>query len=357
MDVAEAQSLFRPDGYYLNSATVGIPPTASLDAMKRDMADWAAGRLDPVGYDEVVHQARRAFARLAQTSAERVGIISQASVAAGVAATALRPGDTVLLAEEDFTSVLFPFLQLESHGVHVVTVPLESIVDRIDDTTTMVAVSAAQSADGRVTDLDALAGAADAHEVLTFVDATQAASWLPLGADRFSITVAGAYKWLCCPRGSGFMTVDPAIADRVTPVAAGWYAGEDVWDSIYGPPLRLAEDGRRFDLSPAWLCWVGAVPALDLLADVGVATINAHNLGLANQTLEALGSEPSNSAIISLDRPGAVDALQSAGVACAGRGGRTRLSFHLYNTEDDVDRVVDLLSNLPGPRQTSGSGR
>ena len=345
MDIASAATHFSPDPGYLNSATVGIPSAEALEALRHDTEAWATGRLNPKEYDAIVDGSRDAYARIVGASLDRVGIISQVSVASGVAATALRPGDTILLAEEDFTSVLFPFLQMEASGVTVRTVPLDQVIDRIDDDTTMVAVSAVQSADGRVIDLDALAAAADTHDVLTYVDTTQAASWLPIGADRFSITASGAYKWLCSPRGSGFITVDPAVADRLTPIAAGWYAGDDVWSSIYSPPLRLAGDGRRFDLSPAWSCWVGALPSLELLAEVGPHVIGEHNIGLANQVLTALGEAPSNSAIISLDLPGAVETLQAAGVACAGRNGRTRLSFHLYSTAEDVDRVLDLLTS------------
>ena len=77
-----------------------------------------------------------------------------------------------------------------------------------------------QSADGRVLDLDALAESVQGTDTMTFVDVTQAAGWLPIDADRFTVTAAGAYKWLCSPRGSGFMTVRPEAMDRLTPNAS-----------------------------------------------------------------------------------------------------------------------------------------
>ena len=49
--------------------------------------------------------------------------------------------------------------------------------------------------------------------------------------------------------------VAPHWRERLTPHAAGWYAGEDIWGSIYGLPLRLASTARRFDASPAWMNW------------------------------------------------------------------------------------------------------
>lgn len=346
MDVATAASHFDLDRCYLDTATTGVGSREALDAMAADLQRWRGGRIATGDYDDLIARARVAYARLVGSQPDRVGVISQVSVGSGIAASALRPGDEVVVAQEDFTSVLFPFLQLEGHGVDVRVVPLADVVDAIGPTTTMVAVSAVQSADGRVLDLDALHAAATAHEVLTYVDLTQAASWLPIAADRFSITACGAYKWLCSPRGTGFLTVDPAVADRFTPVAAGWYAGAEVWSSIYGPPLRLATDGRRFDLSPAWSCWVGATPALELLAAVGTPAIGAHDVALANRLREGLGEPPSDSAIVTVERPAALEAMQAADIACAGRAGRLRLAMHVYTTDADVDRALEVLTAL-----------
>ena len=346
MRVDEAAAQFAPECCYLDTATVGLPPRVALDAARADLDRWRAGRLVPAEYDALVDRSRRAYGRLVGASPERVGIVSQVSVASGVAASALRPGDRVVLAEEDFTSVLFPFLQTAAAGVDVRVVPLDRLLDAIGPATTMVAVSAVQSADGRVVDLDALHAAATAHDCLTYVDVTQGASWLEIGADRFDITSCGAYKWLCSPRGTGFIAVAPHVADRLTPVASGWYAGEDPWTSIYRPPVRLAGSGRRFDVSPAWAGWVAAAPTLELLAEVGTEAIGAHDIALANRLRAGLGLPAGDSAIVSLDLPGAVEALRAADVACAGRAGRLRLAFHLYATEADVDLALDVLRRV-----------
>ncbi len=343
MDLRLAAREFAPARCYLDTATVGVPPRVALEAARADLEAWASGRIRAADYDEAVHRSRRAFARLTGASPDRVGIVPQVSIASGVAVTALRPGDHVLLAEEDFTSVLFPFLQAADRGVVVRVVPFERIIDAIEPGTTMVAVSAVQSADGRVLDLDALHAAATANACLTFVDVTQAAGWLAIGADRFDIAACAAYKWLCSPRGTGFIVVAPSVAERLTPVAAGWYAGADPWSSIYRPPVRLATGGRRFDVSPAWAGWAAATPALELLADVGVPAIGEHDVALANRLRRGLDLPPGDSAIVSVDRPGAVEALRAADVACAGRDGRLRLAFHLYNDESDVDRALDVL--------------
>ena len=73
---------------------------------------------------------------------------------------------------------------------------------------------------GEVADLDAILAAAEAHDVLTLLDATQAAGWLPLDANRVDFLVASGYKWLISPRGTAWMTVAPG-APRLDPAGAG----------------------------------------------------------------------------------------------------------------------------------------
>ena len=75
---------------------------------------------------------------------------------------------------------------------------------------------------------------------ITVCDATQAVGWLPLEPRRFDAVVCAAYKWLMSPRGSAFLTVSDRVLERAVPHSAGWYAGDDVHASYFGPPLRLA---------------------------------------------------------------------------------------------------------------------
>jgi len=253
----------------------------------------------------------------------------------------------VLVAREDFTSVLFPFLAQEARGVRVEAVPVDRIIEAIDARTSLVAVSAVQSADGTPVDLDALADAADHQGADVFLDATQFAGAGVIPGGRFAYVAAAAYKWLLCPRGVAFLAVRADAAERLLPLNANWYAGEDPWACVYGPPLRLARDARRFDLSPAWPCWAGAAAALETLLASDVAEVAAHNAGLAGRVRAALGREPVPSPIVSVPTAGADRRLARAGVRASLRAGCVRLSFHLYNDEGDVDRVLDALSQSP----------
>ena len=241
--------------------------------------------------------------------------------------------------------MLFPFMAHADRGVTVKTVPLAGLLDAIAPGVALVAVSAVQSADGRLVPggLDPLTTIAARHGCLTYIDASQAVGWLPFNAEAFDFVSCAAYKWLLSPRGTAFGVVKPERLGMLRPLYAGWYAGDDPWTSIYGPPLRLAKDARRLDISPAWLSWVGTVPALDLLAEVGIGAIHRHNVGLANALRARLDMAPSDSAIMTAAVEDGLARLSAANVKASVRAGAVRLSFHLHNTEADVDAVARAL--------------
>jgi selenocysteine lyase/cysteine desulfurase len=343
----EARALFEPTRPYLNTASYGLPPRPAWEALQAALADWRVGRTTWEPWGEATARARTLWAGLVGVPPGRVATGATVSELVGLLAAALKePSNSllqgrVLAPDVEFTSLLWPWLA-QGHEIH--TVPLAELADRVDAKTAVVAVSAVQSSTGEVADLDAIVAAARTHDALVVVDATQAVGWLPLDGSRLDAVVGAGYKWLCSPRGTAWLAVGERLLDRVPALHAGWWAADDPHASYYGPPLRLAHDARRLDTSPAWFSWVGCAPALELLASVGVAAVNGHDVGLANRFRAGLGLPPSNSAIVSADVPGAHERLERAGVRAATRAGSLRASFHLYTTEADVDAALEALS-------------
>ena len=351
--IEHARRLWQPETVYLNTASYGLPPRPAWDALQAALADWRGGRTSWEHWGDSTEAARATFARLCSVPQSHVAIGANTSSMVGLVAASLPAGSRVLSTELEFTSALWPFLA-QGAGIETEWVPAERLAEAVDARTDVVAVSAVQSSDGQVADLEGVAAAAAHHGAFTVVDATQACGWLPLDAGRFDVLVSSGYKWLLGPRGTAFMTVRPEAGERLTPHAAGWYAGDDPHASYYGPPLRLSSAARRFDVSPAWFSWVGAAPALELLADIGVEQIHEHNLRLANLFREGLGLEPGDSAIVSAEIPGAEELLLGSGVMAAAREGQLRTSWHLYNDEDDVERALAVLS--PGAERRPARG-
>jgi selenocysteine lyase/cysteine desulfurase len=344
LELADAARLWDPEPGWLNTASYGLPPRPAWDALQSALADWRVGRTSWEPWDESTGRARAAFARMTGTTPSDIAVSATVSGLLAPVAAMLPPGARVVVPEIEFTSNLFPWLVHADRGVTVDTVPLDKLPDAIGAGTTLVAFSLVQSATGQIPPVDDILAAARAHGALVCVDASQACGWLPVQAASFDVLVCAAYKWLMAPRGVAFCYLAPELRERIRPLQAGWYAGQDVHQSYYGPPLRLADSARRFDTSPAWFSFVGAAPAIELLNEIGIEAVRAHNVRLARRFLTGLGLPPSDSAIVSVAHPGAAQRLAAAGVRAGVRAGRARLSFHLYTTEADVDRALEALS-------------
>lgn len=338
-----------PRTTYLNTAAHGLLPARTVAALGRAVAEMADGSLDQLKYIEQTERARAAFGRLAGVPADRVAIGSTVAVHTAVVAGSLPPGSEVLLAEEEFSSLPTPFAQ--RGGLRVRQVPLDGLIEAIGPGTALVAVSAAQSADGRVADLAALRAAAREHGARTLVDTTQSTGWLPVSAADFDYTVCGAYKWLVSPRGTSFLTV-PEDFGGLRPLHAGWIAGQDPWASCYGPVAELARSARRFDETPAFLSYIGAAESLSLIEELGQEAIGAHNLALARRFRDGLkhlghAVPPSGGPVVSVPGLGAAAAeLERAGISAASRAGSLRVGFHFYNTAEHADRALNALEPL-----------
>ena len=337
------EGVFEPDGRYLDTPTYGLAPATSFDAVLRAARRWRAGRATMAEYDEAVARSRGLFARIVGVDPARVAIGANVSSLVGPVAASLPAGSTVLVPEGEFTSLLFPLLV--NRGLEVRTVPLTDLAASIDESVDVVAFSLIQSSNGAVADVEAIVEASHHRGAVTLVDATHAAGWFPFDPLRFDFVFVAAYKWLLCPRGVAFMVVNSDT--EIPAINAGWYSGEDPWASIYGGPLRLAGSARRFDTSPAWMAWVGAVPSLELIDSLGVDRIYAHDVALANAVRGGLGMEASTSAIVTLSTtdPGR---LAEAGITTAVRASAVRVGCHIHNSSADVDALLAALSERTG---------
>ncbi|HUQ58637.1 aminotransferase class V-fold PLP-dependent enzyme [Lentzea sp.] len=311
-------AVFDVEPGYLNTASIGVPPRHVADAVAAAHVRWRRGQDTSGTFTEAVETSRAAFGKLVGVPVTSVACGATVSQFVSLVAQALPAGSKIFVEPGEFTSVSLPFV---AAGHQIV-----STVDECD----LVAVSLVQSADGSIADLEALR--APGKPVL--LDVSQAAGWMPLSLAWADFVIGVAYKWLMSPRGAAWMAVRPDRMDLLRPVAANWYStGEN-----YGTELLLRPDARRFDLSPTWFSHVGAAVALPWVASLDLDAVRAHCVGLTDRLLTGLGLPPSGSAIVSVDVP------PVPGVVSSVRAGRTRFACHMYNTVEDVDRVLEALA-------------
>ena len=341
--VENARGHFDNGRGYLAAAAMGLPSRASIAAQHNDLDLWSQARRSPLDYGPIVESTRAHYAALVGVAVDRVAIGSQTSALVSVVAAAVPAGAEVLCVDGDFSSIVFPFLQRPD--VCVRHIALNELAEAITDDTWLVVFSHVQSATGVVADTTGITAAAARHDAFTLCDTTQSAGVHPVDAAQFSATVCHAYKWLASPRGAAFLTLSAEFQRHLVPVQAGWYAGDNVWASCYGPEMTLANDARAFDVSPAWPAWVGAQPALELFASLDIAAVWSHAVGLGNALCDALNIEQQNQAIVTwADADGAdLAKLAAADIRASARSGRLRAAFHLWNDLDDVADVATAL--------------
>jgi cysteine desulfurase/selenocysteine lyase len=374
-ELREARRLFpaTQSSVYLNTAAVGLAAAATREAYRAYVDDWTASGLDYVRGEAAANACRASVAQLIGTPSTNVALISSVSAMAGLIASQFgpaSPGQNLVVGEREYTSNLFPWLQLRSKGYEVRLVPFrnggvepDALADHVDAGTQLVSVSAVQSATGHRTDMKAISAIARDVGALVFVDGSQLLGAMSIVDDLPHIDVLAApdHKFLMnAGRGMGYLYLSPAAQDRFTPTSAGWKAGRVPMESFYGPTMDLSPTASRFDQSISWLAAIGNEAALSVFDTFGADAIYRRNAELAELlrvTLSSAGWHPvdlppeNRSTIVSVpirnrDAAEVVDALKARGIVCAAREGNLRVSVHFYNHEDDITSMGNALDEL-----------
>ncbi|MEO1086612.1 MAG: aminotransferase class V-fold PLP-dependent enzyme [Acidobacteriota bacterium] len=357
-DLDAACALFEPAAgtVYLDSATYGLPPRPTVDALHKAIDQWRGGtgrwREE---WEQDGEACRGLFADLIGGRGEQVALLPAVSVASALVATGVPKGGEVLLAEGDFTSVMYPFLVARDRGdLTVREAPAHALAEAIGPQTALVAVSIVQSGDGYLADLESISAAAKQHGALVYGDGSQALGMLPIDVDSAGLDflACGAYKWLCCPRGVSFLWLRPELNETLAPLTASWRGGDDPFGRYYGSPLALAQDAARFHVSLAWHPWVGARASLEVLTALDNHARFERARAAARVLTERLELPDSGSSIVSVpveDSRAAGQALERAGVRASVRAGGIRLSPHFYNRVDQAEWTAELLRPFRRP--------
>ena len=337
---------------YLDAATYGIPPRASADAIRTALARQEAGRGRWVEeWDQPAESCRVDFAQLIGVAAAEVALVPAASIGVGLVAARLSAGDDVVVPRDEFTSVLFPLLVAARRGATIREVAFEDIAEEIGPRTRLVAFSLVQMQTGKVAAIQEIIESAHAHESEVLVDATQAIPFLDpeRWISKVDYLVCAGYKHLLSPRGVAFFYVRADRHDKVEPLYANWRSADDPYGRYFGGPLTLASGAARFDVSLAWLPWVGARESLRLLIEWKREGALARVLELAGTLASACQAAPTGSTLVCVPVANAERArlaMEKAGVRASVRGASVRLSPHVYNDLGDVELAVAALRSV-----------
>lgn len=350
--------MFHPDPglTYLDTATYGLPPEPTMRVLREALDTWQAGTASWVEWDRQSERARVAFARLLNVAASRVAL--QTSVAAGVGtvASALEPGDRVVVPAAEFRSVLYPLLVAQSRGVDIVEVDdIDRLAEAITPGTRLVALSLVQMQTGRVLPIREIVDRAEAVGAEVLLDATHGIPFVPLDdvIGRLDYVLVHAYKHLLCPRGVAFMVLREDHLGRLPATSASWRSGDAPYTSFFGGPLLLADGAAQYDASLPWHAWIGAAESLELLVEWQASGALQEPIELAKDLAARLGIPWGGATLVCPPIDDAIRVravLDQQRIKAAFRGTAIRLSTHVYNTAADIEHAASAIGPLVAQR-------
>jgi cysteine desulfurase / selenocysteine lyase len=377
---------------YLNHAAVGPLSERACRAMEmhaREQRDF--GALHWRDWLDEHRRFRELAARLIGSAASEISILKNTTEGLAFVAEGLdwKSGNNVVISALEFPSNRAPWMRLARKGVEcrVIraadgTFSAEDVAALIDDRTRLVSLSSVAFHNGFAPDLEVIGRVCRDRGVLFCVDAIQSLGALPLDVRKANISflAADCHKWLMGPEGTAIFYCAAEVRDQLEVLEAGWMNLELGESWIEAAPTLL-QDGRRFEGGSINTNGVyGAAAALELLEEIGIATVEGEVVRLARylaERMESIGFEvmtprPLRSGIVSVVPRGidparlrAVSGIDEAAqpdsmltgihqwlerekIICTPREGALRFSPHFYNTEDEIDEVISALQELTG---------
>jgi selenocysteine lyase/cysteine desulfurase len=356
---------------YLNACSQGALSHRVRAAYEEYLDGWDTNGAEWEHWVERAEAARAGFARLLHAEADEVAVTTSVSqgVNAIVSALPLGRGERtrIVISEYEFPTVGQIAHAQELRGAEVVhvrpdadgSIPLERYAEAIDERTALVCCATISYRTGHRADVAGIAEIAHRHGALVLADSYQAAGAIELdtstlGADFIT---GGTVKYLLASAGLGFLWVRGALLPQLLPTQTGWFADEDIFRmdiSDYSPHPTA----RRFDAGtpPVPNIYAG-VAGMSLVEEVGVPRIEAHVSGLNTRLIEGLQElaatvvTPSDPArrgplvcVRSSDAPKLVASLEEERIICSLRDVNLRVAAHFYNTQDDIDTLLDALA-------------
>jgi len=379
MNLGNQRDLFEmpEDIAYLNCAYMSpqLRPAREVGekAVSRKSRPW---ELTPDHFFEDVEEVRALFARLVGGDADGVAIVPSVSYGISVARAnvPVREGEKIIILEDQFPSNVYPWRELASRtAARLVIVPrpedldwTRALIEEIDAGTAVVAAPNCHWTDGSLVDLARVGERVREAGASLVVDGIQSLGALPFDVSevRPDFLVASAYKWLLGPYGVGFMYVGEEHREG-NPIEHNWInrRGSEDFSQLVDYQDDFQPGARRYDVGERsnFVLLPMAAEALRQILGWGVENVS-ETVGTLTDLIEKKAEERGIKAIpkerrarhmiglmLGPDSPDDLAArLMRHDVFVSVRGPSVRVSPHLYNTEEDVDRFFEVLEHVAG---------
>jgi selenocysteine lyase/cysteine desulfurase len=362
---------------YLNLAGNSPIPKAAIKALQTAV-EWKKfpQRIPDAAFFEVPNRVRAAIAKLIGGNAEEIALTTGASTGMAAVAYGLKwqPGDEVITASGEFPlqyATWKPMEEREGIRVNVVKAAgqfhtAEDFIAVLTPRTRLVSVSHVRFDNGGMIDAAKLAAACHAQGALLLLDVSQSCGAVPMDVTRMGadFLVCAGYKWLLGPFGTGFFWAKHGHIAKMRPGPFYWMAAEGVdnFAALATAPPRPANAAKRWDAAETANFYnLSALEGgLELVLRAGAETVAEHNHKLIEQLFSRL---PSDRCVAASPAERArrgpygcfqartaektrelYEKLRAENVITSLREGKIRVSPYLYNTEQDVDRLVRVIT-------------
>jgi selenocysteine lyase/cysteine desulfurase len=365
--ILEIRSRFRifQRKIYLNSCSQGALSAAVQTGLEDYIASWHEQGSPWETWVDHYEAARTAFARFINASPDEVAIVTSASAGVNCIASALsfKERNKVVMGEFEFPTMGHVWLAQRVRGADVQFVsaegnriPVNSYEKMINRNTLIVPLTHVCFKNGYRSQVGAITRIAHQAGSLVMLDDYQDCGTRPVDVKAMDLDfyVTGTLKYLLGPPGLAFMYVRKDLIPTLEPTVTGWFAQTNPF--AFDPQhLDLSPTARRFESgSPSVPNVYAAMPGFQMLQEIGMENVEAQ---IRKLTQELLGfaldmdlrtKTPSESAgplvvLQSSDANLLVQKLAESNIVASSRHDGLRIAFHVYNTLDDVNAVMEVL--------------
>ena len=350
---------------YLNNCSQGALSAAVQTGLENYIASWHAQGSPWETWMDRYEEARTAFAQFINASPDEVAIVTSASAGINGIASALnfRERKKVVMGEFEFPTMGHVWLAQRVRGAEVQfvsaegnSIPAANYEKMVDRNTLIVPLTHVCFKNGFRSEINAITQIAHGSGALVMLDNYQDCGTRPVDVKALDLDffVTGTLKYLLGPPGLAFMYVRKELISSLVPTVTGWFAQTNPF--AFDPQhIDLSPTARRFESgSPSVPNVYAAVPGFHLLQEIGMENMAAHIKRLAQSLLSCardLGiraKTPADSAgpLVVLqckDSNILVQRLAESDIVASNRHDGLRVSFHVYNTMDDVKEVAEVL--------------
>jgi len=381
MTIQEFKTHFYSSSKYLHINNAAQAPISA--PARRALCDWSErmhseGSFSFFPMVEAMEEARKKLGVFLSCHPDEISFYPGASSAISQVAKGfpLAEGDEILVWDQEYPSNFYPWTEAAKKvNASVKTVPsgsdlstpIENLIKATTPKTKIIAVSWVQFRTGAITDLKALADFAKSRNIFTCVDVIQGAGLFPLnfsdsGIDAFC---GGSHKWLCSPHGAAFMILKQEHQEKIFPLSVGAMTFGNP-DTLINPELSYQKGPSRFEPGGRAFAEIAALGAsLELFLKIGIESIQMESKRLGKKLI--LGLQDKNylwnspHGQVAEKYPGGIVNFSASeqsplktndeiaklfletGVSHSLRLPGVRLSPHAFNTDQEIDRLLELL--------------